>query len=133
LACYGPAKVFPDSAEENHVHISDATLILDRQQLRDITLEDEDLMREVLTALIEDTARQLSLLDNAIRERDPERCKRLAHYCKGACANVGANSAAAVLRRIEHEALARDFDGCADSLNALGMELDRLRAEVVTL
>lgn len=122
-----------DPAENEYVHITDATLVLDRQQLRDITLEDEDLMREVLSALIEDTSKQIALLDSAIREQDPERCKRLAHYCKGACANVGANSAAAVLRRLENHALAHEFDQCASSLAALGGELERLRLEAETL
>jgi HPt (histidine-containing phosphotransfer) domain-containing protein len=111
------------------VHTNDATLVLDREQLRDITLEDEELMREILSALIEDTSQQLVLLDSAIQAQDPERCKRLAHYCKGACANVGANAAAAVLRRMEHEALAQDFGRCAESLAALTEELERLKDE----
>lgn len=111
----------------------DPSLILDRSQLRDITLDDEELMREVLTALIEDTSRQIGLLETAIRDQDPERCKRLAHYCKGACANVGANAAAAVLRRMEEEALSNDFIHCAESLAALGEELERLRTAAQTL
>ena len=32
-----------------------STLVLDRQHLRDITMDDDELMREVLGALIEDT------------------------------------------------------------------------------
>ena len=115
------------------MHTTDATLVLDREQLRDITLEDEELMREILSALIEDTSQQVALLDSAIRAQDPERCKRLAHYCKGACANVGANAAAAVLRRMEQEALAQDFERCAESLAALGNELERLRQEARAL
>lgn len=116
-----------------YVHTLDHSLTLDRRQLRDITLDDEELMREVLTALIEDTSGQIELLQSAIREQDPERCKRLAHYCKGACANVGANAAASVLRRMEEEALARDFVQCEESLAALGRELERLRTEAETL
>lgn len=112
---------------------SDATLILDRQQLRDITLEDEELMRELIAALIEDTSRQVVLLDSAIRDQDTDRCKRLAHYCKGACANVGANAAAAVLRQIEYQALAGNFQDCARSLAALASEIERLKAEAGAL
>lgn len=115
------------------MHTTDATLVLDREQLRDITLEDEELMREVLYALIEDTSQQLAQLDSAIRAQDPERCKRLAHYCKGACANVGANAAAEVLGRMEQEALSRDFPQCAQSLTALEAELERLKAEARSL
>ena len=115
------------------MHTTDSTLILDRQQLRDITLEDPDVMREVLSALLEDTAGQLSLMGAAIREQDSDRCKRLAHYSKGACANVGANAAAAVLRSMEEQAVSGDFHSCALSLGALGSELERLRGEVDAL
>jgi HPt (histidine-containing phosphotransfer) domain-containing protein len=122
-----------DAAEHISVHTADPTLVLDRQQLSDITLDDDELMREVLATLIEDTSHQIELLDSAIREQNPETCKRLAHYSKGACASVGANAAAAVLMRMELEAGTREFDRCATSLAALGAELDRLRVEVRAL
>jgi HPt (histidine-containing phosphotransfer) domain-containing protein len=115
------------------VHTIDRNVVLDLQQLRDITLDDEELMREVLTALIEDTSKYLELLDAAIRAKDQERCQRLAHYCKGACANVGANAAAAVLRRIEQDAGANDFRDCAESLIALHDEMFRLRVEAKSI
>jgi HPt (histidine-containing phosphotransfer) domain-containing protein len=120
-------------AENRDVHTIDANLVLDLQQLRDITLDDEELMREVLTALIEDTSKHLELLDSAIRAQDQERCKRLAHYCKGACANVGANAAAAVLRRIEEDASSQDYNECAGSLVALHDEMFRLRIEAESI
>jgi len=116
--------------EDISVHTTDSTLVLDRQQLRDITADDEDLMQEVMRALLEDTSRQIHLLDSAIREQNPETCKRLAHYSKGACASVGANAAAAVLLRMENEAGACDFDRCATSLAAFDSEIARLRDEI---
>ncbi|MBV8907122.1 MAG: Hpt domain-containing protein, partial [Acidobacteriia bacterium] len=74
------------------------TAVLDRDQLREVTFDDEALMREIVDALIDDTRRQMLLLDAAIREQDATRCVRLAHYSKGACANVGARSAATILK-----------------------------------
>jgi HPt (histidine-containing phosphotransfer) domain-containing protein len=106
---------------------------LDRKQLQDITLDDEDLMREVLTALIDDTGRQLALLDSAIRRQESQHCVRLAHYCKGACANVGANRAAAMLKQIELEATRGDFALCSTALETLHVELDNLRQEAAAL
>ena len=103
--------------------------VLDRQQLRDVTMEDEELMREVIAALLDDTSRQMMLLDSAIREQDPQKTMRLAHYCKGACANVGANAIAAVLKRLEQEASRNSFQECTASLDNLNRELDRLRTE----
>ena len=105
--------------------------MLDLRQLRDITLDDEELMREVLTALLDDTSRQVALMDHAIRDRDPQKTMRLAHYCKGACANVGANAVAAVLRRMEQEAASHCFAECAVSLSNLTLELERLRTEAI--
>ena len=72
-------------------------------------------------------------MDAALRERNPERLKRLAHYCKGACANVGANAAAEVLRRMELEAAASAFDQYLVSLTSLAAEIDRLRTEAHAL
>jgi HPt (histidine-containing phosphotransfer) domain-containing protein len=113
------------------VHVTDQATVLDRQQLRDITLDDTELMREVLNALLDDTSKQLALLDHAIRNKDPQKTMRLAHYCKGACANVGANAVAAVLKRLEYEASCHSFSDCSVSLSNLMEELERLRVEAV--
>jgi HPt (histidine-containing phosphotransfer) domain-containing protein len=87
----------------------------------------------VLTALLDDTTSQIVLLDAAIRDKDPHKTMRVAHYCKGACANVGANRVAAVLKRIEQEAASHSFTDCAASLCNLAQELERLRVEAVAV
>jgi HPt (histidine-containing phosphotransfer) domain-containing protein len=87
-------------------------------------------MHEVLTTLLDDTARQLRLMDVAIRENDPKRTMRLAHSCKGACANVGANAVAAALRVLEQQAASEAFDQCAATMGSLNRELERLRVEI---
>jgi len=117
----------PRSCHNRKVREFDTATVLDRDQLRDVTLNDEELMRDILSALIEDTSRQMVLLDAAIREQDVQKCMRLAHYSKGACANVGANAAAAVLKHIEVKAAGREFPECSASLAALAGEIDRLR------
>jgi HPt (histidine-containing phosphotransfer) domain-containing protein len=104
---------------------------LDWEQLRDITLDDDELMRELLTTLLDDTSKQVALLDDAIRGQDQQKTMRLAHYCKGACANVGANAAAAALKRLEQQAASHSFADCAVSLCNLTLELERLRLEAV--
>jgi HPt (histidine-containing phosphotransfer) domain-containing protein len=119
----------PSGCHTRSVHIRDANSVLDREQLRDVTLNDEDLMREILKTLIDDTSRQIPLLDSAIREADPQRCARLAHYSKGACANVGATAAAEVLKALEYQAVRREFGQCRESLGALIHQMDLLRLE----
>ncbi len=112
---------------------NDGSTVLDRRQLEEVTLNDADLMREILQALVDDTSRQIGLLQLAIRERDSQRCIRLAHYSKGACVNVGANAAAEVLKTIERKAANSQFEECSISLSALVEEVDRLRVEAASL
>jgi HPt (histidine-containing phosphotransfer) domain-containing protein len=104
--------------------------VLDRDQLREVTMDDEDLMREIVAVLVDDTSAQIPKLESAVRESDSNLCMRLAHYCKGACSNVGANAAAAVFRDIERQARDLEFQRCTASLVALATEMERLRAEV---
>jgi len=115
--------VTPDNGDVDHCDI-----VLDQNQLREVTMNNEDLMREVLEALVEDTARQVELLRAAIREANPQECARLAHYSKGACANVGANRGATILKQIEKDAIEGRFQECAQSLASLAWELDLLRS-----
>ncbi len=103
---------------------------LDREQLREVTMDDEDLMREVLSVLWDDTCAHIPKLEAAVRNRDLEQCVQLAHYSKGACANVGASAAARVFRRIEQDARAAEFSRCEESLAALGAALVKLQAEI---
>ncbi len=93
-------------------------------------MDDEELMREVLDALWDDTSAQISKLEAAVRTGDGDQCARLAHYSKGACANVGASAAAAVFRRIEVDAREAQFAKCAESLAALGEAMENLKMEI---
>ena len=94
-------------------------------------MDDPDLMREIMAALIEDTSRQLALLAQAILDRDATRCASLAHYSKGACANVGANRMADLLKQIEHKAAAGAFEECGEALRSLSRDVELLRTEEV--
>jgi HPt (histidine-containing phosphotransfer) domain-containing protein len=111
----------------------DTTTVLDRRQLRDITLNDEAFMEEIVTALIDDTSRQLQLMETAICEEDSQETMRLAHYSMGALAFVGANAAVEALKRMEHEAEQCDFRECGASLVSLSTAINRLRSETVVI
>jgi HPt (histidine-containing phosphotransfer) domain-containing protein len=114
-------------SENQGVQTIDWNIVLDREQLQNVTLDDRQLMRDILGALIDDTSRQIGLMELAIREQDSRRCARLAHYSKGACTNCGANAAAAVLIEIERSAASGEFGRCRESLLGLLQEVERLK------
>jgi len=106
---------------------------LDMEQLREVAMDDRELMRELVGALVEDTSRQLELLEIALGEANAEICKRLAHYSKGACANIGAARAAELLKIIEQRAAEREFKECGFALARLTTEINLLRRKAEVL
>ncbi len=103
--------------------------LLDMNQLKSITMDDPELMHELVIALIEDTSQQIAEISQAIASSDGTRCSRLAHYVKGACANVGAASMAAILKHMEIKATQGDFDACRTSLDNLSTELQKFSVQ----
>lgn len=109
------------------------TPVFDVNQLRNICMEDTELMRELVVALVNDATSQIPALMDAVEHADRTRCARLAHYVKGACANVGAVALAALMKTIERSATAGDFSACRESLNSLSTELQKFSAEAASL
>jgi histidine phosphotransfer protein HptB len=107
--------------------------VLDREQLRNITLDDEELMREIVSALVAEVSVQINALDEAIRSSRVQDCVKLAHSARGACGNVGAASLAALFSAVESEAKNGDLASCLPKIEALSMELEKLRGEVSTI
>ena len=96
-------------------------------------MDDGELMREILAALISDTGRQLQALACALEKADARETVRLAHYSKGACANVGAASTALILQEIEKKAAQGDLQACGASLASLQREFQKLQVEAASL
>jgi histidine phosphotransfer protein HptB len=110
-----------------------ATAVLDHEQLSDACMDDQALMRELVVSLIDDTRLQLITLRAAIERDDCGECQRVAHYVKGACANLGAVSMASVLLSIEEQAAQGDFAAWGVTLAELPSELQKLRSEATSI
>jgi len=104
-------------------------LVLDRSQLRNVTLNDEALMREVVGALVNDASQQIEELRLAVQRADVKECRRLAHGLMGACGNVGAVSMAVLFCAVENSAAEGDMSLCRSSVDKLLVELEKLRHE----
>jgi HPt (histidine-containing phosphotransfer) domain-containing protein len=110
-----------------------ATAVLDHEQLSDACMDDQALMRELVASLIDDTTLQLIALRAAIEHDAGGECRRVAHYVKGACFNLGAVSLASALSTIEQQAAQGDFAACLVTLAELPSELHKLRSEATSL
>jgi HPt (histidine-containing phosphotransfer) domain-containing protein len=110
-----------------------STAVLDLSQLRNITLDDEELMREVVAILLSNASNQIEELRRAVERGDAAACVRVAHSARGACGNVGAISLAALFSSVERDARSGDLEQCRDSVGRLEIELEKLRSEANAL
>lgn len=104
--------------------------ILDMNQLRSVTLEDEELMKEIVAALVEDASSQIAKIGQAIERDDIRECGRIAHSARGACGNVGAASLAALFSELEEQSRLGKSEDCKRSINKLNAELEKLRSHI---
>jgi HPt (histidine-containing phosphotransfer) domain-containing protein len=79
---------------------------IDWEQLHQVSEDDPEFELELLTMLAEDVKIHIEDLRQAVIEDDAVKIAHEAHYIKGASANVGITSIAALAKQIE--TLARD-------------------------
>ncbi len=108
-------------------------MVLALEELRNLTMNDRTLMREILDALIADARQHVTRLETAARERDSARAARFARSASRACANIGANAAAEAFREVERDAARRSSQGWRPLLENVRAEIERLRVEASRL
>ncbi len=84
-------------------------LTIDRERLHQICDGDGEFELELLQMLAADVTAQLPLLLEAIENQSVNELKNLAHYLKGATANLGINSMSSIALQLEEVAMNNDF------------------------
>jgi HPt (histidine-containing phosphotransfer) domain-containing protein len=96
--------------------------------LRDAMDGDESLVREVTGLYVEDGARQLADLGDALRKRAVDDVRILAHGLKGASASIGAGPASRAFAEIESAAREGRLDAVPEALRRGRAEFERVRS-----
>jgi HPt (histidine-containing phosphotransfer) domain-containing protein len=97
----------------------DHSLEINWDRLHQISDADAEFEIELLQMLAADMEEQLVTLQAALQEQDALQLKQLAHYIKGATANVGVNSMSAIARSLEETAINHQFSDAAKLLATL--------------
>ena len=71
------------------------------QRIREATMDDEEFMAELIDIFLDDSPTQIGVLRDAIESRQGEAAAFAAHRLKGSSSNMGADSLAALCRRLE--------------------------------
>ncbi|MEM9264030.1 MAG: Hpt domain-containing protein [Cyanobacteria bacterium P01_F01_bin.13] len=91
----------------------------DQDQLEQLAGGDKAFEKELLQLFVRDTENSLIQLETAITAENPSAVKELAHYIKGASANVGAEALSRVAAQLESLAKAGNLKTAQGSLRKM--------------
>jgi len=104
--------------------------ILDRDGMRQRMMQDDDLIRTISAAFLEDIPAQLKALRDALDQDLAEEVQRRAHAVKGAAANMGGERLRGVAFNVETAAKAGDLARAGTLYPVLQGEFDLLAREL---
>jgi HPt (histidine-containing phosphotransfer) domain-containing protein len=108
--------------------------VLDRavtNALRTLTSPGEpDVLAEVLNLFLDEVPPRMTRLRNAWTAGNIEEVHRAAHSLKGSSGNIGARRLYGVCAQLDEKTRSGDLSGAAPLVDALGVEFDKVEAEI---
>jgi HPt (histidine-containing phosphotransfer) domain-containing protein len=101
--------------------------VFDKVGLRQLMMDDADLVETVISAFLEDTPNQIRDVRGFIEKEDGKNSEIIAHAIKGSAATVRGESMSQVASRMEKAAKTGDLDKANDLLPKLEDEFARLK------
>jgi HPt (histidine-containing phosphotransfer) domain-containing protein len=103
-------------------------LAINWDRLHQISDGDGEFEIELLQMLAEDLQEQMLSLTAAVADRDNAALKHLAHYLKGATANLGLTVMSGLALKLEGTAATEQYEEAAQLVTAFQNQQDRLLA-----
>lgn len=97
---------------------------IDLNFLYDLMDGDEEILRELVHAFVEDCPRQIHAMSNAIQDKNSDALRIAAHSLKGSVANFGANLITDKAHQIEELAKQNKIAGASELFDAFAEEID---------
>jgi PAS domain S-box-containing protein len=116
----------PHQVAENRVPAGNLKQLLSWEQALRNVARDEDLLRELIVAFLEQYPQWLGELREGVRRLDAARINSAAHPLKGSLGTLGARSAQSAAQELEGLARQGNLAGAADLLIKLEFELNRI-------
>ena len=104
--------------------------VINLEQLHQLSGQDQEFELELLQLFIEDSVNQLKTLKTAIANQDAESIQDIAHYLKGASANLGANAMYYSAFQLEGAARDHQLDNAETLFDQLKVGLNQVQEYV---
>ncbi len=100
---------------------------VDLRRIREATMGDEEFMAELIDIFLDDSPAQIRVLRDAIEGREAEVAASAAHRLKGSSGNLGADSLAALCRRVEESGRENRVEKMPGLLRDIEREFSRVK------
>ena len=97
------------------------------QRIRKATMGNEEFMAELIDIYLDDSPAQIRALRDAIQGREGEVAASAAHRLKGSSGNLGADSLAALCRRVEESGRENRVEEMPGLLKDIEREFSRVK------
>ena len=108
----------PEKTNDNAVNL---------QGIREVTMDDEEFMAELIDIFLDDSPTQIRVLRDAIEGREGGVAASAAHRLKGSSGNLGADSLAALCRRVEESGRENRVEEMPGLLRDIEREFSRVK------
>ena len=103
------------------------------QRLRDVAMEDNEFMIELVDLFLDDMPEQLDWLRSAIEQAGTNLTAKAAHRIKGAAGNVGADGLSRICGELEQSSRTAETASSQQALEQIEREWGRVRDDLGTL
>ena len=97
------------------------------ERLRDVSMEDNEFMIELVDLFLDDMPEQLDRLRKAVEQADTDSTAKAAHRIKGAAGNVGADRLSQICGELEQSRRAAEAAPSPAALAEIEVEWARVR------
>jgi two-component system, sensor histidine kinase and response regulator len=124
----GNSPAVPESARESSCEEArQDALPLNYDRLHEIAGGDAAFAHELINLFLEDAARRITALAEAIAEADAVTIRKVAHTLKGSSSNIGAEPLRQAAFAVEQQGNVGDLENAATSLAMIEKEFERLQ------
>ncbi len=100
---------------------------VDMEKLLEIAMNDEGLLKELISIFMADAPERLNSLRRAIAEREPQEVMVISHGLRGASRNMTAEKLGELLNHLEEMGGAGRIDGAEEIMGEVEKEFARLQ------
>ncbi len=107
--------------------------VLDLEEFLERVQDDKKLLLELLDIFVQDFKEKRTQMAEAIRNKDIDQIKKIAHALKGSSGNISAKLLRLTVVQLEDMGKNNDLNGADEALSAMDRKFEELTGRIIVL